>query len=165
MKKVTAILALLTIISLTSLVSADEVFDGAFTGAATGAIIGGAAGGGRGAGIGAGVGLGLGLIGGGIAQSRRERREQRYATQRLRDRREEYAHELIMGPDEELAGLQGSDLDDHDYQTVETAPIAEIESTQAQDHSTIDTATDDTESSPEDFKPAKGIEVSYEDEV
>ena len=142
----------LLLISSMAQTHSDEVAAGAFGGAATGALIGGAAGGGRGAGIGAGVGLGLGLISGSAAKSRRQRAERQYETQSVRrrsrqNREEEYAHEEI------IPEVMRTDDDD----TV-------IES-QSADHSTVDTATENSEYKDEEVMPKGGIETSYEDEI
>lgn len=143
-------------------IQCDEVASGAFGGAATGALIGGVAGGGRGAGIGAGVGLGLGLMSGSAAKSRRQRAERQYETQSVRrrsrqNRNEEYAHEEIIPATMRTEDDPGYE----DTEVIESTPIA---TTSSDDHSTINTASEDTEYKDEEVMP-KGIETSYEDEA
>lgn len=165
-----------TIIMLGSItrIQADEVGEGAFFGATSGAIIGGAAGGGRGAGIGAGVGLGLGLIGGGIAKSNRQKRERRYQTRSLQDRREEYAHEEIM-PD---GDFESEDEDDYVVsaptpkvkakaraKSRKSTPVEAQDEETANNNDTVDTASEDEEYKDEEVMPHGDLETSYEDEI
>lgn len=131
--------------------SADEVAAGAFGGAATGALIGGAAGGGKGAGIGAGVGLGLGLMSGSAAKSRRQRRERRYRTSRLRD--EEYAHEEIM---------PNGDLENDDSYSIEPSASEDDDSSdnaqpETANNAPVDTAGED-EYKHEEIMPGGDLE-------
>jgi hypothetical protein len=133
----TIILITVLLFANTSIITqADEVAQGAFWGASSGAIIGGAAGGGRGAGIGAGVGLGLGILSGGVAKSRRKKREKSYRSLR----NEEYAHEEIM-PDGDL---------ENDEKNIKTKTPKKIANNQ-----TVDSSTEDDEYIDEEVLPVE----------